>query len=297
MSTPLRGSQKARDTLEYLREKISSSAWAVGDLIPKEPELMELIGVGKSTVREAVRSLAAFGMLETVPGVGTFVRSRTPVSTLLTEFLADHDLEEVLVYRRSLENEAAQHAAVHRSEAQLEALRDAVRRDEQADRDEVITCEQSTTPGSFHLLVVEASGSKLLLDLYLGVISVLQRARAQGRVILGTTLETMHLDHGAVLRAIEARDVRSAAHSMALHVDRDLGLRTDMLDFSRHTERAASLIGAGYDPGVAIEQAFAEAAPESGTRAEDVADATLTADEHEVEAAGTGELEIDAPRR
>ncbi|MEJ6490445.1 GntR family transcriptional regulator [Leucobacter sp. USCH14] len=267
MTTPLRGSQKARDTLEYLREKISSSAWAVGDLIPKEPELMELIGVGKSTVREAVRSLAAFGMLETVPGVGTFVRSRTPVSTLLTEFLADHDLEEVLVYRRSLEIEAAQHAAVHRSDAQLEALRAAAHRDEHAERYEVITCEQSTTPGSFHLLVVEASGSKLLLDLYLGVISVLQRARTQGRVILGTTIETMHLDHGAVLRAIEARDVRSAAHSMALHVDRDLGLRTDMLDFSRHTERAASLIGAGYDPGEVAEPAplYPEAEPEPDT--------------------------------
>ncbi|WP_082309398.1 FadR/GntR family transcriptional regulator [Leucobacter musarum] len=249
MSSAIRGSQKARDTLDYLRDKISSSAWAVGELIPKEPELMELIGVGKSTVREAVRSLAAFGMLETVPGVGTFVRSRTPVSTLLTEFLGDHDLEEVLVYRRSLEIEAAQHAAVHRTEEHLAALREAALRDQHAEADAVASCEQSTNPGSFHLLVVEASGSKLLLDLYLGVMSVLQRASAQGRVILGTTLETMHLDHGAVLSAIEARDVRNAAHSMALHVDRDLGLRTDMLDFSQHTERAASLIDAGYDPG------------------------------------------------
>jgi DNA-binding GntR family transcriptional regulator len=67
-------------------------------------------------------------------------------------------------------------------------------------------------------------------------------------VILGTTLETMHRDHGAVLDAIAARDVRDAAHSMALHVDRDLGLRTDMLDFSAQTERATSLIDAGYDP-------------------------------------------------
>lgn len=250
MASTTRGSQKARDTLEFLREKISSSEWDVGTLIPKEPELMELIGVGKSTVREAVRSLAAFGMLETVPGVGTFVRARTPVSTLLTEFLADHDLEEVLVYRRSLEIEAAQHAAVHRTEEQLADLREAVRRaQEAAPGSAVDSCDHSTNPGSFHLLVVEASGSKLLLDLYLGVMSLLQRAATEGRVILGTTLDTMHLDHGAVLDAIAERDVRSAAHSMALHVDRDLGLRTDMLDFAAQTERAASLIGAGFDPG------------------------------------------------
>ncbi|WP_125099701.1 FadR/GntR family transcriptional regulator [Leucobacter chromiireducens] len=253
MATTTRGSQKARDTLEFLREKISSSEWDVGTLIPKEPELMELIGVGKSTVREAVRSLAAFGMLETVPGVGTFVRARTPVSTLLTEFLADHSLEEVLVYRRSLEIEAAQHAAVHRTEAQLAGLRAAVRRAQEAPPGTAVdSCDHSTNPGSFHLLVVEASGSKLLLDLYLGVMSLLQRAATEGRVILGTTLDTMHLDHGAVLDAIAERDVRSAAHSMALHVDRDLGLRTDMLDFAAQTERAASLIGAGYDPGASL---------------------------------------------
>ena len=243
-----RGSQKARDTLEYLRDNISTGTWAIGELIPKEPELMELIGVGKSTVREAVRSLATFGMLQTVPGVGTFVRARTPVSTILTEFLVDHDLEEVLVYRRSLEIEAAQHAAVNRSEEQLVLLRDAFARSH-GGAAPIDRCDQSSTPGSFHLLIVEASGSKLLLDLYLGVISVLQKASAEGRVILGTTPETMHLDHEAVLNAIEARDVRNAAHSMALHVDRDLGLRTDMLEFNPQTERATSLIDAGYDPG------------------------------------------------
>lgn len=251
MSGSTRGSQKARDTLEYLRSHIASESWAVGDLIPKEPELMGLIGVGKSTVREAVRSLAAFGMLETVPGVGTFVRARTPVSTILTEFLADHDLEEVLVYRRSLEIEAAQHAAIHRSDAQVEQLRAALERAKAGTQPDLDRCDRSSTPGSFHLLIVEASGSKLLLDLYLGVSSILETASHRGAVILGANEATMHLDHEAVFNAIEARDVRDAAHSMALHVDRDLGLRTDMLDFNPQTERATSLIDAGYDPGQA----------------------------------------------
>ena len=248
MSQSTRGSQKVRDTIDFLRGKISSGEWEVGSLIPKEPELVELIGVGRSTVRESVRSLAAFGMLESVPGVGTFVRSRTPVSSIISEFLADQDIEEVLVYRRSLEIEASQHAAVNRSEEQLEALRRAHEKSVAAGDATTDTCNLSTAPESFHRLIVEASGSKLLLDLYLGVMSVLERAGADGRVILGTSHDTMHRDHGALLDAIDARDVRNAAHSMALHVDRDLGFRTDMLDFSPQTERATSLIEAGYDP-------------------------------------------------
>ena len=76
MSSPVRsGSQKANDTLGFLRSKILSGEWPIDELIPKEPELMDLIGVGKSTVREAVRSLATLGMLQTVPGVGTIGRA------------------------------------------------------------------------------------------------------------------------------------------------------------------------------------------------------------------------------
>lgn len=244
MANALRGSQKSHDTLEYLRHRITSGQWEVGNRIPKETELMHLIGVGKSTVREAVRSLANLGMLETVPGVGTFVRARTPVSTILSQFLADHDVEEVLVYRRSLEIEAAQRAAVNRTEQQLELIRESYEFSLSPNSLKAIPGDRLT---SFHYRIVEASGSKLLLDLYSGVINVLKQASLHGHVIKGINAETLRRDHAAILQAIEARDVRDVAHSMALHVDRDLGLGTNMLDFHPQTERATTLIDAGYD--------------------------------------------------
>lgn len=250
MNSVRSGSQKARDTLAFLRGKIASGEWAIGELIPKEPELMELMGVGKSTVREAVRSLATLGMLQTVQGVGTFVRARTPVSSILSEFLADHDLEEVLVYRRSLEIEAAQTAAVRRTTEQLESLRASYALSlelHQAGLHGEI-CNDINRDDSFHRLVVEASGSKLLLDLYTGVMSTLNEAASRGKVFIGTTPETMLLDHGALLNAIETRNVRDAAHTMALHADRDLGLHTEEPELFNNTERAETLIEAGFEP-------------------------------------------------
>lgn len=244
------GSQKARETLAFLRAKISSGEWAIGEIIPKEPELMELMGVGKSTVREAVRSLATLGMLQTVQGVGTFVRARTPVSSILSQFLEDHDLEEVLVYRRSLEIEAAQTAAVRRTDEQLAALRESYERSLEAHAHGLKgeLCNHVSRDDSFHRLVVEASGSRLLLDLYAGVMSTLNEAAARGLVFVGTTVETMLLDHGALLQAIEQRNVRDAAHTMALHADRDLGLRSETPELFNSTERADTLIEAGYEP-------------------------------------------------
>ena len=62
------------------------------ELVP----LAETLGVGRSTIREAVRSLASIGMLETLPGRGTFVRSNAPTSAILSEFLTAYTLEELI---------------------------------------------------------------------------------------------------------------------------------------------------------------------------------------------------------
>ncbi len=216
------GSAMARSTLAFLRKKIVSGEWRINSRIPKEPELMELLGVGKSTVREAVRSLASLGMLETIRGVGTFVRSRTPISPVLTEHLADYGLEDVLVYRRALEIEAAKLAAVNRTDEQLAALRASLAYDRQAEPDRPRTVERGTTPGPFHHLVFEAAASPLLTAMYSGVMAAVRRAMSDGRVVFGSPHDLRHRDHAALLQAIEVQDVAEAAAAMALHVDRDL---------------------------------------------------------------------------
>ncbi|MGE3812785.1 MAG: FadR/GntR family transcriptional regulator [Candidatus Nanopelagicales bacterium] len=235
------GSEKARVTLDYLRSRIVSGEWPVNQRIPREPELMELIGVGKSTVREAVRSLASLGMLETIRGVGTFVRSRTPVSEVLTTYVADFPLEDVLVYRRALEIEAAQQAAVNRTEEQLASLRASLAHDREAESGRPVTIERGETPGPFHHLVFEAAGSPLLASLYAGVMAAIRRARESGRVVWGSSHDLRHLDHGRILRAIEEQDVVGAAHAMALHVDRDLVPDDAGLDAPRPGPRAEAL--------------------------------------------------------
>lgn len=220
------GSQRARRTLAFLRHQIASGAWPINSRIPTETELMELLGVGKTTVREAVRSLASVGMLETLPGRGTFVRSRTPVSAVLTDTLAEYDLAELLVLRRALEVEAAQLAAVRRSEGQLTALRVSHNHDVPTDPDYPGRVERGRTPGQFHFLIIEAGGSSLLASMYAVVMAILRRAVDQGRLGYGASEDLRRDDHAAILAAIEAGDTVAAAHAMARHVDRDLVIRT-----------------------------------------------------------------------
>lgn len=216
------GSERARRALAFLRRQIASGEWPINSRIPIEAELMELLGVGKTTVREAVRSLASVGMLETLPGRGTYVRSRTPVSAVLADTLAEYDLAEVLIFRRALEVEAVQQAAVRRTDEQLAALRDAHHRDLLPDPDYPGRVERGRTPGQFNFLVFEAAGSPLLTSMYAVVMAALRRGVDHGRVTYGASEELRRSDHTAVLAAIEAGDPVLAAHAMAKHVDRDL---------------------------------------------------------------------------
>ena len=216
------GSPKAVDTLNFLRARIARGDWPINSRIPREPELMAMIGVGKSTVREAVRALAAQGMLEPITGVGTFVRSRTPVASVVTDHLAEYSLQDVLVYRRALEMEAVRQAAVLRTAEQLDQLRAVCARDRSITAGTPFAAELGETPGSFHHLVFEASGNRLLAGLYVAVMPVIRTAVRAGRLRLGAELQVFDADHAAILDAIAEQDAATAARAMAAHLDHDL---------------------------------------------------------------------------
>lgn len=218
------GSGRAQETIRVLRENITSGRWPVNSRIPTEAELMAELGVGRSTVREAVRSLANLGMLEPARSRGTFVRSRNPVSAVLADFVTAHTIEDMLVVRRALEVEACQLAAAQRSEDDLARLRAAHERDVTGESSEQV--ERGTTPGHFHALIFEAGRNRLLTDLYAGIMTSLRQSIREGKVAPGSDETERQHDHEALLAAIEAKDVIAAAHRAAEHADRDLVVTT-----------------------------------------------------------------------
>lgn len=219
-----RGTQRARTTLDYLRRQITTGAWPVGERIPIEPELSELLSVGRSTIREAVRSLAAMGMLETLPGRGTYVRSNTPTSALLTEFLEAYTLEELLSYRRALDIEAAQQAALHRTEADIEALEAALSTQIAQRHCTVSETEAGARElaGRFHYLMFDAAKNRLLASLYAGITDRLSAREHEGQMVHASDAQTMQAEHERILDAIKRSDFIDAVHAMADHVDHDL---------------------------------------------------------------------------
>ncbi|MFF9561704.1 FadR/GntR family transcriptional regulator, partial [Streptomyces albus] len=98
---------------ELLRARIVSGEWEVGAKLPGETTLAAQLGIGRSTIREAVRTLAGLGMLESRQGAGVFLRSTTPPDQWPRVLEAEAILHVVEV-RNAVEIEAARLAAQRR---------------------------------------------------------------------------------------------------------------------------------------------------------------------------------------
>lgn len=141
-----------------------------GGLLPGEIELAESLGVSRSVIREALRTLAAKGLVDSRPKTGTRVRARNDWNLLDPELLGwMFEGAPSLPFVRSLfqlrlivEPAAAEIAAVRRSARQLSAMGHALE-----------TMAQHGLAGEigraadhrFHALILEATGNELLVSL------------------------------------------------------------------------------------------------------------------------------------
>ncbi len=148
-----------------LRAEICDGRWAIGMKIPPEPELAELTGTGRNTVREAVQALAHAGMLERRQGCGTFVVSSSELTGALSRHLAVAHRRDVLELRQALDVQAAALAAQRRDHADVAELTRLVadRREAQRSGDSI---RYAAADLALHRGVVVASHNALYLEFY-----------------------------------------------------------------------------------------------------------------------------------
>ncbi|HKN96801.1 MAG TPA: FadR/GntR family transcriptional regulator [Pseudonocardiaceae bacterium] len=192
--------------IEQMRQAIRTGDWPVNQRIPPEPELVSALGVGRNTVREAVRALAHAGLLEVRQGDGTFVRATSEISGALRR-LCGEELREVRQVRLLLEVEAARLAAAHRTDDDVATLAASL-----ADRDAAVNDERWVdavdADARFHREVVRCCGNSLLTELYLGMTEVI---RASLAATAGHDDPAWRIGHGDLLAAIRDRNPDRAA--------------------------------------------------------------------------------------
>lgn len=201
--------------IEQLRDAVRQGEWPIGRRIPTEPELAASLGVGRNTVREAVRALSHSGLLEVRQGDGTYVRATSEVSGAIRR-LCGTELREVLQVRRMLEVEGARLAATERTDAELARLRELHDQRDAAQHDARFD-DFVRADAEFHVTVVACGHNALLTELYRGLTEVVTAS------VAATTHKELgpaeHIEHRGILNAIADRDPARAATEAAGFLD------------------------------------------------------------------------------
>ncbi|QAY58546.1 FadR family transcriptional regulator [Microbacterium protaetiae] len=207
----------AEQAADALRARIAEGEWPLGGRLPGETTLATELGVGRSTVREALRQLAGRGIVESRQGAGVFVRALSAPDDW-DQVLRRADIISVLEARVAIEAEAATLAAARRTPIELRAMRRLLEaRDGLAGTDIAAYVEADAL---FHRAIVAAAHNEVLLQLFDGFVPRMRRAMVD---MLG--LKRTHADaasdrevHAGIIEAIAARDAAAAASRTRAHL-------------------------------------------------------------------------------
>jgi GntR family transcriptional repressor for pyruvate dehydrogenase complex len=198
---------------------IRTSGLGPGDRLPPARELAQRFGVATPTIREALRQLQATGAIDIRHGSGMYVNAaldRVVIANPNPPVLDVAQLTELLDARRLIEPHLAGLAARHRSGPATARLREALHAAElHLDGDDARLHEANM---AFHRAVAIASGHRILLEVLDSLLSV--HAGEQREILqIFDDRSRDHVEHLAVLNAIEAGQEDEARDLMRRHLD------------------------------------------------------------------------------
>ncbi|MFF8819348.1 MULTISPECIES: FadR/GntR family transcriptional regulator [Leucobacter] len=205
------------DIVQHVVQSTVSLGMKPGDKLPPERRLVELLGVGRSPLREALKCLDIIGFIDIRPGDGTYLS--TAPSSILPQvvswgvLLGTREADELIEARYYTEVALAGLAAERRSDADLTELEGLLVRMESAENPEAF----ASADNAFHLAIARAAANSALSAILLNIKSLLAVwvvrvvERAQGN-------DALIAQHRAVFEAIRAGDAQAAGETMGAHI-------------------------------------------------------------------------------
>lgn len=209
----------SEDVIDRIKALIVSGELMPGERLPREDDLADRLGVGRNSLREAVRALIAMRILLIKRGDGTYVSSLEPHLLLESQsFAADvshgRTALQLLQVRRLLEPQATALAAGLVTDDDLRTLTEILDRGAAA-----TTAEEFVThDAAFHHAIVDMTGNPVLSTL----LQTLSTQTMKVRILRGTrtvdAIASAHREHQSILRALASRDSQLAASAATVHV-------------------------------------------------------------------------------
>ncbi len=190
--------------------------FSVGDKLPNEIELSEELNVSRTTLREAIRILLAYNILEIRRGKGTYVTAKVLEQPQDLEQLSAVKVNAKDLYEMRLifEPEAAYLAAVRGTDAEIKRILDYGKRIEDEIRNGT---DRTRDEHSFHKAIAQATHNEFMNKL----MPILYQAISKGVVLSTQSEKAMNDtigDHRMIMEFLEQRNAEGARNAMRIHI-------------------------------------------------------------------------------
>jgi len=219
--------------VQQIKSEILSGKYAIGDRLQTEKDLCEQMGIGRSTVREALRMLKALGFIEIKQGKGAFI---IKVSEDSDEKIRDwfskkkFELIDFIQVRMSLEPLAVRLVIERSDDEQIENMAKILEMFESA-TDSGNALDLALIDEAFHTAIAEASGNDLLMMLNQTIAESFREYRVRSFAVKKNIKNALE-PHRSIMTAIRSRNPEAAAQAMLDH------LKLSMIDINRVIETA-----------------------------------------------------------
>lgn len=203
-----------------IRKLIDERGFAPGDALPSQRDLAVQLGVSRASLREALSSLSALGVVSVQPGKGVYVQTVGEPAAIATAsdwpFAAQACPEDIFQLRYALEGLAAGLAAVRLTRDELDVLQDNVEAMRLELRAEDFA-RAAQLDFEFHQIILRASGNQTMTNILITRADIFLESQKLPFIRPERAMETWQ-EHRKILRAL-ARHASGPAHkAMSEHI-------------------------------------------------------------------------------
>lgn len=206
------------DIVQHVVQSTVEAGMVPGDRLPPERRLVEMLGVGRSPLREALKCLDIIGFIDIRPGDGTYIStepsSMLPRAVSWGVMLGSRQADELIEARLFLEAALVRLATERGSEREFSQLATFVAQMASAST----SAQFAQADNSFHLAIAQAADNSALSSMLVSIKSLLAVwvVRVVDQIDDRSRLVAQH---ERILSAMQSHDAEAAAAAMVDHIN------------------------------------------------------------------------------
>jgi GntR family transcriptional repressor for pyruvate dehydrogenase complex len=218
-TTLLKRKTLTSQVIDYVVGLIKSGQVKPGERLPTEFDLTQTLGVSRTCVREAIKSLESLGLVSVRQRVGAIVLEPSSSNLLNAEqfsiALQSQQTNDLLEFRKIMEVGLASLAAEKAEESDLDLMKSALDRYREEMAATAVDC---ATDMSFHAALAQASKNPIAELVWQMLSTRLAETLSRTSELPNVCHDTLR-DHEKIYRAVKSRDPRKAREAMRTHLE------------------------------------------------------------------------------